>query len=114
MMNTVALKLVGDVGWGLKFRVFVGAALSTLDLFTDVYITYTFWKDASFERIFYKSSIAMLGVSMLLMVSVCAHRNPPSVLQQYDSYPAILSVRSINNFIQICPLLAARFMVPES
>ena len=73
-MNTVALKLVGDVGWGLRLRVFIGAALSTLDLLTDIFITYTFWRDG--KDIFYKSSIAMLGTSMFIMVSACTHHNP--------------------------------------
>ena len=45
-------------------RVFIGAALSTIDLITDLYITYTFWKDG--KEVFYKLSIAMLGTSMLL------------------------------------------------
>ena len=47
-------------------RVFVGAALSTIDLLTDIYITYTFWKDG--KDFFFKCSIAMLASSMLLMV----------------------------------------------
>ena len=38
--------------------------MSTIDLITDIYITYTFWKDE--KDIFYKSSLAMLGTSMLL------------------------------------------------
>ena len=66
MMNAIALRLVGDAGWGLKFRVFVGAALSTLDLMTDIFITYTFWKDG--KEMFFRSSIAMICASMFLMV----------------------------------------------
>ena len=72
-MNAIALKLVGDVGWGLKLRVFVGAALSTLDWVTDIYITYTFWKDG--KEIFYKSSAAMLGTSMLLILLTVLAQN---------------------------------------
>ena len=67
MMNTVALKLVGDVGWGLKLRVFIGAALSTIDLITDIYITHMFWKDG--KEMFFRSSIAMICSSMFIMVS---------------------------------------------
>ena len=50
-------------------RVFVGAALSTADLITDIIITYTFWKDG--KETFYKSSIAMISTSMFLMVCNC-------------------------------------------
>ena len=67
MINAIALKLVGDVEWGLKCRVFVGATLSSLDLLTDIYITYTYWKDG--KTAFYKASLAMLSTSFFLMVS---------------------------------------------
>ena len=63
-MSEIAQKLIGDVGWGLKFRVFVGAALSTMDLFSDLLITYTFWKEG--KATFYKMSVAMLGTSMFI------------------------------------------------
>jgi hypothetical protein len=36
MMDVVALRLLGDVSWGLKFRVFTGAGLSTLDMISDI------------------------------------------------------------------------------
>ncbi len=36
MMDAVALRLLGEVPWGLKFRVFVGAGLSILDLISDI------------------------------------------------------------------------------
>ena len=72
-MNAIALRLVGDVGWGLKFRVFVGAALSTLDLITDVFITYTFWRDG--KDSFFKTSTAMLGASILIMLFTTCLQN---------------------------------------
>ena len=68
MMSSIALKLVGDVGWGLKSRVLFGAVLSTLDLVTDVFIAYTYSKDKKMDM-FFKCSIAMLGSSMFFMVS---------------------------------------------
>ena len=68
MMNAIALKLIGDVGWGLKLRVIIGAALSTLDLATDAFITYAFWKDG--KEMFYKASLTMLGTSMFIMLFI--------------------------------------------
>ena len=66
MMNAIALKLVGDVGWGLKLRVFVGAALSTFDFMTDIFITYTFWRDG--RDTFFRYSVATICSSIFLML----------------------------------------------
>ena len=60
--------IVNAAPWGLKWRVFVGAALSTVDLGTDLYITYTFWSDG--KENFFKCSIAMLGASMFFMLFI--------------------------------------------
>jgi len=43
MMNIIGRRLVGEVAWGVKFRVFVGASLSTIDLITDILVSYTFY-----------------------------------------------------------------------
>ena len=73
MMDTIALRLVADVGWGLKLRVFVGAALSTVDLISDVFITYTFWKYG--KEAFFKYSATMLGASVLIMCIIILLQN---------------------------------------
>ena len=54
-------------------RVFAGAALSTVDLATDVYITYTFWSDG--KESFFRLSIAMLSVSMSLGIFFVSLQN---------------------------------------
>jgi hypothetical protein len=36
MLNTVALRLLSEVSWGLKMRVFIGAGLSILDMVSDI------------------------------------------------------------------------------
>ena len=66
MMNEIAVRLIGEVGWGLKLRVFAGAALSTLDIITDAFITYTFWKDG--KNMFFRASLTMLCTSMLILL----------------------------------------------
>ena len=73
MMNTIALRLVGDVGWGLKLRVIIGATLSTLDLTTDAFVTYMFWTNR--RDIFFQCSVAMLGSSIFLMLLVVYGQN---------------------------------------
>ncbi|GMI24556.1 hypothetical protein TeGR_g3140 [Tetraparma gracilis] len=41
MMDTIAQRLLESVGWGLKMRLYTGAALSTMDLISDVFMIYT-------------------------------------------------------------------------
>ena len=38
MLNVVAKRLLGEVSWGLKMRVIMGAGLSILDMATDVFV----------------------------------------------------------------------------
>jgi len=38
MINVVAKRLLGEVSWGLKGRVIMGAGLSTLDMATDIFV----------------------------------------------------------------------------
>ena len=73
MLNSVALKLVSRVGWGLKLRVFLGAGLSTLDLLSDVYIAYTYkLKD---DLHFFKLTLVTLGTSVFLNLLIIFVQN---------------------------------------
>jgi len=38
MLNVVAKRLLGEVSWGLKMRVTMGAGLSILDMATDIFV----------------------------------------------------------------------------
>jgi len=38
MLNVVAKRLLGEVSWGLKMRVAMGAGLSILDMATDIFV----------------------------------------------------------------------------
>jgi hypothetical protein len=42
MMDTIAQRLLENVSWGLKMRLYTGAGLSTLDLLSDVYMIFTY------------------------------------------------------------------------
>jgi hypothetical protein len=42
MMDTIAHRLLESVGWGLKMRLYTGAALSTMDLLSDLDMIYTY------------------------------------------------------------------------
>ena len=38
MLNVVATRLLGEVSWGLKMRVIMGAGLSIMDMATDIFV----------------------------------------------------------------------------
>jgi hypothetical protein len=42
MVDTVAQRLLESVSWGLKMRLYTGAGLSIMDLFSDLYMIYTY------------------------------------------------------------------------
>ena len=46
MMEVVGKRLLGEVAWGVKFRVFTGAGLSILDITTDVTVILSYFDDA--------------------------------------------------------------------
>ena len=43
MLNVVAKRLLGEVSWGLKLRVTMGAGLSILDMATDILVIVGIW-----------------------------------------------------------------------
>jgi hypothetical protein len=49
MMDTVALRLLGEVSWGLKLRVFMGAGLSMLDMVSDINVIVLYMSDPDTE-----------------------------------------------------------------
>jgi hypothetical protein len=62
MLETISYRLLEEVPWGLKARVTVGAITSMIDLLTDVYVTYMFWRDKKYG--YFKASLASLVVSI--------------------------------------------------
>ena len=93
MFNVIALELVSRVTWGLKLRVFLSGFISALDLATDIFITYTFWKDG--KEIFYKLSLSMLLASFFLSLSiVCAqHRKMGWKALVLESIPIFVGLK---------------------
>mmetsp|Transcript_7756 Transcript_7756/g.15576 ORF Transcript_7756/g.15576 Transcript_7756/m.15576 type:complete len:771 (+) Transcript_7756:890-3202(+) len=67
MLEAIAFKLIGDVGWGVKARVGIGALTSILDLVTDIYVTNMYWKDET-QQGYFQASLASLSVSMVLQL----------------------------------------------
>ena len=83
-MNTIALRLIGEVGWGLKMRVFVGAAISTLDLCTDIFMAVTYWNQGTDDEnlnydpnrlVFFKCTVVSLTVNMIITMMLVGVQN---------------------------------------
>jgi hypothetical protein len=62
MLDTVALRLLGEVSWGLKMRVFMGAGLSILDMASDINVIVLYTSS---------SDTAGYGMSLLGMLFAC-------------------------------------------
>jgi hypothetical protein len=62
MMNVVARRLLGEVAWGLKMRVFVGATLSIVDMASDINMVVFYFATDEQEK---------YGIILLGMVAVC-------------------------------------------
>jgi hypothetical protein len=78
MMNVVALRLLGEVSWGLKMRVFLGAFLSVLDMGSDINVI-----------LLYLSSPNTVGygISLLWMLIACIFLQLSLVYGQYKTRP---------------------------
>ena len=66
-------EVVNSAPWGVKFRVLIGAALSTLDLLTDIFMTYTYWKDG--ETMFFRLNYSMLFATIVLQLMLVWAQN---------------------------------------
>jgi hypothetical protein len=84
MINTVAVRLLSKVPWGLKFRVFMGAGLSMLDLGSDVNVIFLFLSDPG-TIVYGKILIGMIATCLLLQVLCVYIQNmgrPPKLLKE--------------------------------
>ncbi|GMI44875.1 hypothetical protein TrCOL_g12708 [Triparma columacea] len=73
MLEEIVKKLFMKSTLGLKARVTIGAATSMVDLLTDVYVTYMFWKDKKYG--YFKASLASLAVSIGFQVLAVGVQN---------------------------------------
>ena len=78
-METVAQRLLGKVAWGLKLRVFMGAALSIIDLASDVSVVVIYWRKGEEYH-----SAALLQAAI---VAFCLFLQLVFVIVQYNTKP---------------------------
>jgi len=74
MLNVVAKRLLGEVSWGLKMRVTMGAGLSILDMATDIFVIVRYMgKDDT--RHYGWNLLGMIVASMVLQLLVAFGQN---------------------------------------
>jgi len=84
MLNVVAKRLLGEVSWGLKMRVTMGAGLSILDMATDVFVIVGYMRKEETKGYGW-SLLGMVVASMVLqlfMVFVQNRRKPRTMAKE--------------------------------
>ncbi|GMH47216.1 hypothetical protein TrRE_jg10166, partial [Triparma retinervis] len=72
MLDSMAFKLLHDVAWGLKFRVFVGASICVGDVVSDVYMIYYFFFQTGNEgRNMSAGMLTAIFLGMSIFLQLC-------------------------------------------
>ena len=66
MMNRIAMRLLACAAWGAKFRLYTGAALSIMDMITDILAILRFIQKGNYA--FAYANIAFIGVSLFFQL----------------------------------------------
>jgi len=74
MLNVVAMRLLGEVSWGLKMRVIMGAGLSILDMATDVFVMVGYVEEEETKGYGY-SLLLMIVLSMIMQLLIVFGQN---------------------------------------
>ena len=76
MMNTVAKRILGEVAWGLKWRVSMGAGLSVMDIISDAYMIYQYLtSEEEGQAIFGFINLGMVAASLLIQLLIVYGQN---------------------------------------
>jgi len=73
MMNRVAMRLLADVAWGAKFRLYTGAALSIMDMVTDFMTIIRFFGEGNNH--FAWANIAFIGANIFIQLIIVFAQN---------------------------------------
>jgi len=93
-MEQIGLRLVGEVGWGVKARVFTGAATSIADLGTDVFVCYMFWKDKRMD--YFEMTLGTVLLSMILQLFIVGLQNSKRGVKRtmLEALPVLVGLKS--------------------
>jgi len=89
MANAVGQRLLGEVGWGVKLRVFTGAFLSILDMATDMSVIQQFFK--SKEKQFGFALLYMVAANLGLQLLICIFQSGKSKRKLFKSTLIVLT-----------------------
>jgi hypothetical protein len=74
MMNTIAMRLLSEVAWGLKFRLISASLLSVLDIVSDINVVVQYMRVPELMG-FGRILIFMIGTSLFLQLLVAIFKN---------------------------------------
>jgi hypothetical protein len=93
MFNAIAGGVTKTAPWGMMFRLVVGTATSTIDLFTDIFVTYMFWSTG--KRAYFVASLSSLVFSVVLSLNIVYVQNRGSSTQVIlkECIPVLLGLK---------------------
>ena len=95
MLNVVAKRLLGEVSWGLKMRVIMGAGLSIMDMATDIFVIWGYMNGEETKGYGW-SLLGMVVVSMafqLLLVFMQNSKKPWALTKEVLVVLTFMKVR---------------------
>jgi len=93
MMNRIAMRLLASAAWGANFRLYCGAALSIMDMVTDVAAIYRFFMLGNYG--FAWANIAFIAASLLiqLIIVLCQNKKRGWRVLAYEAMIVLLMVK---------------------
>ena len=73
MMNRIAMRLLAGSAWGAKFRLFIGAALSIMDMITDIFTILRYVEQSNYG--FAYACIAFICLNVCIQLATVYHQN---------------------------------------
>jgi len=70
MISTIARRVLGEVSWGLRFRVCFGAGLSIVDMLSDIFIIVKYNNNKDQLGVFALALICMVSLSLLFQLMI--------------------------------------------
>jgi len=101
MMNRVAMRLIEKTPWGTKARLFIGAALSTLDMITDIATIVAFLRNG--ETAFAYANIAFTTASLFMqLIAVYAQNHERGVnILCYEAMLCVLMLKPATDALRV-------------
>ena len=73
MMESIGINLLGEVGWGLRSRLAIGALLGTLDILSDIVVSYVFLEEEEYSYAYFTLGTVALNFFIGTILAVVQH-----------------------------------------